>query len=188
MNIKHRLIVLSLIPLLAACGASLPERFYRLDALESGTASAMANNQRLSVGPVSVPDILDRPQMVWLVEAKRMVIAEQSRWAEPLPGAISRVVADNLARQVAGILPVAAHASADIRVELDIRRFDAVPGQGVTLEAVWMLRQAANAKQGYVLVRETVAAASTDALVAAHERALLGLSRSIAADLHDLPR
>lgn len=188
MKARQHLTVLILIPLLVACGASLPERFYRLDALESGTALAEASSRRLSVGPVSVPESLDRPQMVWQVEAKRMVIAEQSRWAESLPSAISRVVADNLVRQVAGILPVAAHASADIRVELDIRRFDAVPGQWVTLEAVWMLRQTTNSKQGYVIVREPVAAASTDALVAAHERALLGLSRSIAADLRNLSR
>jgi len=188
MKTRQRLTVLSLIPLLVACGASLPERFYRLDALESGTASAMANSPRLSVGPVSVPDVLDRPQMVWQADAKRIVIAEQSRWAEPLPGAISRVVADNLARQVAGVLPVAAHASADIRIELDIRRLDAVPGQSVTLEAVWRLRQASHIKQGHVLLRETVAANSTEALVAAHDRVLLVISRAIAVDLRDLPR
>lgn len=186
---RHFLLALILAFLQAACGSVPVERFYRIDALEP-----VADNhirppmKRLSVGPVSLTEVLDRPQMVWLIGPQQVLIAEQSRWAEPLPSAVSRVVADNLTRQLTGLLPVSPHAEADIRIELDIRRLDAEPGRAVTLEAVWSIDGADGRVSGQMRVREAVTSTATDDLVAAHARALHRLSQAIAADLNNPPR
>lgn len=189
MKHRHILLVMMIAILQAACGSVPVERFYSLDALEPVTGEIDRQpRQRLSVGPVHVPAALDRPQMVWRAGPQQLVIAEQSRWAEPLPGAIGRVVADNLARQTLGILAVAPQAEADIRIELDVRRLDAEPGRVVTLEAVWMIRRSGGTTQGRVLKRETFTGTAIEDLVAAHERVLLSLSRDIATDLNNPPR
>lgn len=189
MKRRNLLLALMVATLQAACGSVPVERFYRLDALEPATGENVREPmQRLSVGPVRLPEVLDRPQVVWLVGPQQVVIAEQSRWAEPLPSAISRVVADNLTRQLPGLLPVSPHAEADIRIELDVRRLDAEPGRAVTLEAVWSIRRSGGMTQGHARMRETVASPAIDALVDAHALVLHRLSQTIAADLRNLPR
>lgn len=183
MTHRRLLFVIALAWLCGACGSVPVERFYSLDALEPADAMPATVRRavrRLAVGPVNLPERLDRPQLVWRDAAQQLVIAEQSRWAEPLSAAIARVVADNLARQLPGVLPVVAHSDADLRIELDIRRFDAERGRAVTLEAVWALRGDSVVRQGHLRLREEVADASIAALAAAHARALRGLGRDIA--------
>lgn len=168
----------------AACSSAPVARFYSLDALAPVAGQSVMVTRRLSVGPVNVPDLLDRPQMVWRHGPQQVVIAEQSRWAEPLPAAIGRVVADNLARQLPGLLAVAPHAEAEIRIELDIRRLTAAPGRDVTLEATWTIRRPAGKTQGHALKHETVTGPAIEDLVAAHERVLQALSQDIATAMH----
>lgn len=172
----------------AACASVPVERFYTLDALEPVVEPGGKNGidvQRLAVGPVAVPDLLDRPQMVWRKGPQQVAIADQSRWAEPLSSAIGRVVADNLARQLPGVFAVSSQTDADIRIEIDIRRLEAAPGRSVTLEAVWTIRKQTGKKQGHALQHETVAGPAIEELIAAHERALHNLSRDIAAALRE---
>lgn len=187
---KRRYILLAMMTttLQAACGSVPVERFYSLDALEPAAGEVASQTiQRLYVAPVRVPEALDRPQMVWRVGPRQLVIAEQSRWAEPLPSAIGRVVADNLARQLPGVLPVSPHTEADTRIELDIRRLDAELGRVVTLDVVWTIRRSTGMTQGRALKRETVTGTAIEDLVAAHERVLLSLSQDIATNLSNQP-
>ncbi|HET7158024.1 MAG TPA: ABC-type transport auxiliary lipoprotein family protein, partial [Burkholderiales bacterium] len=89
---------------LAGCGTSPPERFYTLASEPAPTLSAntLANAVSIIVGPVSVPELVDRPQFVVRSGANRVEIAEQSRWAAPLKHEIPRVIADHLARFIEG--------------------------------------------------------------------------------------
>ena len=69
----------------------------------------------------------------------------------------------------------------DYRVLVDIQRFDSVPGEAVTVEAIWSVRAAAGApRSGHSLVREPVGV-SLDDIVAGQSRALTVLSADIAA-------
>ena len=81
--------------LVGACGNPPRERFYTLDAPEPPVAADGAPS--IAVGPVSVPELVDRPQLVVRLGANQVALEEQARWAEPLRGAIARVVAANLA-------------------------------------------------------------------------------------------
>ena len=78
--------------ILTGCGSPPKERYYALsvaDAMSEAAPAAFA----VAVGPVSVPDIVDRPQMVLRVAANRMELSELNRWAEPLKEGIARAVA-----------------------------------------------------------------------------------------------
>jgi uncharacterized protein len=138
------------------------------------------------VGPVTLPELVDRPQLVVRVAPNRVAILESERWAEPLRSQIPRVIAEDLGRLL-GSGRVASHlqhsgAEAGYRVLLDIERFEASPGEAVSVEAVWSLRRAAGGVPlaGRSRVREAAAGEGYDALVAAYGRALLSVSSDLA--------
>lgn len=171
---------------LLGCGSPLKERFYTLETPAVGAAASpvIAASLSVIVGPVTVPDMVDRPQLVLRVAPNRVVIAEEARWAEPLKTEIPRVVAAQLAQRLQGARIATssqrATANADYRVIIDIQRFDTAPGDAVAIEALWSLRAGEAVRQtGRTLARET-AGTGYDELVAAHGRALATLSGDIA--------
>jgi uncharacterized lipoprotein YmbA len=171
--------------LLAGC-ASPPERFYTLS--PAGIPKPVANPAyRVAVGPVSIPALVDRPQIVARTGAERVTLAEQSRWAAPLKDNVTYVVAGNLALLLGDALVAAdsqsAAAGADFRVLLDIQRFDSTLGEAATLEVLWTVTDANGgpATSGRALIREPAAGPDYDAIVSAHNRALAVVSRQIAA-------
>jgi uncharacterized lipoprotein YmbA len=138
------------------------------------------------VGPVTLPELVDRPQLVVRVAANRVAILESERWAEPLKSEIPRVLAEDLGRllgssRVSSFLQHSGPA-ADCRVLLDIERFEASPGEAVSVEAVWSLHRGAGGtpETGRSRVREPVRGEGYDPLVAAYGRALLAVSADLA--------
>lgn len=185
--IKAGLPAVCLLLALAGCSRSPRVTFYTLEpAAPVEARSATAADPSIAVGPVTLPEVVDRPQLVVRVAANRVEILEAQRWAEPLKSEIPRLVAENLGRLL-GSSRVSSHlqhagGNADYRVLLDIRRFEAAPGESVTVEAAWSLRRTAGgaAKTGRSLVREPVGTNDYDALVAAYGRALLAVSADLA--------
>lgn len=170
---------------LAGC-ASPPSRFYTLAAIagpDGGAPAAYA----VAVDSVSIPATVDRPQFVVQKGPNRVGIDEFNRWAAPLAANIASTLAANLGvllgtpRVIAG--PLAASVDPAYRVTVDVQRFESVPGETVSLEAVWLLRRpgAAAATGGRSALREAVQGEGYEALAAAHSRALAGISRDIAA-------
>lgn len=172
---------------LAGCGTSPQERFFTLasDPAPESTSATGTAPISIIVGPVTVPELVDRPQFVVRAAANRVEIAEQARWAAPLKNEIPRVVADHLGRLIAGSRTATSSSRAtttpDYRVMIDIKRFDSAPGDGATIEASWTVKGRAGASLGgRSLVREP-SGGSYDELVMAHSRALNIVSRDIAA-------
>lgn len=171
----------------AGCGASPEVRFYTLSAgPDPGSdGAAPVETPAISVGPVTLPVLVDRPHLVVRVGANRVAIVEEHRWAEPLKSEIPRVVARNLA-QMLGTKQVTSSAqsmtdSANIRVLMDVQLFDSAPGDAVTIDTLWTIRRASGEPvTGHSSVREPVSGAGYEAIVAAHSRALASVSREIA--------
>jgi uncharacterized lipoprotein YmbA len=183
-------LILILILMLAACGTPIKERFYVLSASPMPARAPGGLAYRVAVGPVTVPAAVDRPQVVLRVNANRVALQEQSRWAEPLKESIPRVIAGNLAALL-GDAQVAADAqdaavTADCRVTIDIQRFDSVLGEAATLEALWRVTvtRSGAVTNGRFVIREPAGGQDFDALAAAHSRALAALSQDIAAGIH----
>ena len=137
------------------------------------------------VGPVTVPELVDRPHFVVRSAPNRVAVEEQVRWAAPLKSEIPRVVADHLARLLEGSRTATSAQRAalvpDYRVLIDIQRFETSPQEGATIQALWTVRPTDGAAfTGRSLVTEA-AGPGYDDLVAAHSRALAAVSRDIAA-------
>ena len=171
----------------AGCSRSPRVTFYTLEpAAQVEPVAAAATVPTVAVGPVTLPEVVDRPQLVVRVAANRVDILETHRWAEPLKSEIPRLIAENLGRLL-GSSRVSSYlqhtgVDAEYRVLMDIQRFESSPGEAVTIEAGWSLRRATGGtpKTGHSLVRELVGAAGYDPMVAAYGRALLAVSRDLA--------
>lgn len=169
---------------LGGCGSTPKTTFYTLGTVSSAAESAPVV-YRVAVGPVTVPDLVDRPQLVMRVATNQVTLLDQHHWAEPLRSEIPRLVAANLAQQLPGA-QVSSHArsggDADIRVRVDINEFDSAPGEGVRLEALWAVQRAgaAESRLGRSAIRVPASGAGYEALVAAHSQALARMSTDIA--------
>jgi uncharacterized lipoprotein YmbA len=138
------------------------------------------------VGPVSIPALVDQPQFVVQVAPNRVDVDEFNRWDAPLNDSIARVVAGDLAVQLASpnvTTAQLANFNLTYWVTIDVRRFESVRGEAATVDAMWVVRRTAGkeTRSGRMVAREAVQRDSFDALAAAHRRALATVSDDIAA-------
>lgn len=181
-----RLLILFVLAVASGCARSPAVTFYTLSAMAPMPASPDGVSRSVTVGPVTLPELVDRPQLVIRVSPDRVEVLESHRWAEPLKSGVPRVLAENLGRLLRPAL-VSTHyqsagSNAEYRILVDVNRFETVPGEGVTIDALWSVRPAAAGaarKNGHTLATEK-AGAGYDALVAAHSRAIATISSDIA--------
>lgn len=172
---------------LAACSSSPPVHYYTLAASGEPKASAAARGPSLVVGPISVPERIDRMPMVRL-EGPRLEVADAHRWAAPLKAELASRVAATLAQASGWERVVAAPqnsvAAPELSLPIDVGRFEAKGFESVTLEAVWTLRRGGlDVASGSFVATEPLEDATYTALAAAHGRLADALARSIAARL-----
>ena len=137
--------------------------------------ATVAATALLSMGAAHGQAFLDKPV--------RLIVASAAGGPSYI---VARTLADNLGillgtpRVVSGAL--AASLEPAYRVTVDIQRFESVPGEAVTLDALWLVRRAgaAGAASGRSVLREPVQGSGYEALAAAHSRAIAGMSRDIA--------
>lgn len=172
--------------LLSGCASSPRSRFYTLTATASqGVPAGDCTPPSVAIASVSIPELVDRPQLVVRIDGSKVELLETHRWAEPLKGAISRAIAENLSRLLASdrvsSYPQAASLSADFKVFVDFQRFD-FAGDHVELDALWAIRRTdgSPAGNGRSRLREPVTGSGYDAAVLAFSRGLTGISRDIA--------
>jgi uncharacterized lipoprotein YmbA len=177
--------------LLGACGTPAREQFYTLTplALPAATAADAADarsRRTVSVGPVRVPEIVDRPQFVVRRGSNRVDVVEQHRWAQSLRAEIARALAIDLGGRLADAYVVTsadqAAQNAAYRIQIDIDQFEAVPGEAVTVQATWSIRPAEGEgrRGGRSVIREPVQGEGYDQLAAAYARALTTVGGAIA--------
>lgn len=181
------LFLTALTAVLSGCAGSPRIDYYTLDAPPFSAAPG-TDSAHLSIllGPMTLAEMVDRPQLVIRTGGNRVEIVDTSRWAQPLKGETARVLAANLAREM-GTLRVYLHgqgmaADPDIRVAVDILRFESLPGVEATIEALWTVRRkdGGTPLTGRSEIHEAVPDEGYDPLVAAHGRALAHISRDIA--------
>ncbi len=183
--------------LLAACAGTQPSRFYTLSSLpDAGAAapSAASSDLAVGVGPISLPNYLDRPEVVRRATANEFQLAEFDRWGEPLGDVFPRVMAENLSVLLVTdrvfLLPRRRATTIDYQVEVQVTRFDADVGGPAVLAARWEIFD--NDGKSLVLDRstftETVDGEDYGAVATAMSRTVAALSREIASAITSLPR
>ncbi len=183
-RIAQLILIVSAAGLAAGCSTA-PSRFYSLTSTATADGTP-ATPVTVAVGPVTIPASVDQPEFVVQVAANRVEVDEFNRWVSPLNDSIARAVAGDLV-VLLGTPEVTSEGLAnftpDYRVTIDVQRFESVPGQAATLEAVWTVCGAAGGviHSGRTVAREPVQGQDFDALAAAHSQALAKMSADIAA-------
>lgn len=177
---------------LVACGRGPEIKYYALPTLPQDTGDV--GGLPVIVGPVRVPRLLDRPQLVTRVGASALEVDDLHRWATGLDMEVARALAENVGR----LLPsahVVVHPAGDpggqaMRVAVDIERLDAIPGSGTHLRVRWVVRRgvapdplAIEAFSGSA----PLASDTAEAVVASYGEVVTALSRAIADKLRTLP-
>jgi uncharacterized lipoprotein YmbA len=88
--------VLAVLCLSVGACASAPEHLYTLDTSERPPATSRPDLPIVLVGPVAIPEMLDRPQLVVREGKYGIVFNEQQRWATPLKDSLPIVIATEL--------------------------------------------------------------------------------------------
>lgn len=175
----------TLAALSTGCASTRQSSFYTLSPAVKSAEAAKANYS-ISVGPVTVPAVVDRPQIVVRVGPNQVAIDEFNRWASPLQSDIARVVAENLVSMLGTpevtVFPQTTAANASYRVVIGVLRFESVPGEAATLDATWTVRQAKEdqSRTGRTTLSVPTPGGGYAALVAAHSLALERLSGDVA--------
>jgi uncharacterized lipoprotein YmbA len=136
--------------LLSACISTPPTRFYVLEPLSEQPLSSttVEKKRQIGIGPVSIPTLLERKQIVTRLPDNSIKIAEFHQWASPLKDNVAQVLTHNLATLQADDLirayPWSAYGAVDYRIIIDIIRFDTRPEQSVNLEANWAIMNEKN--------------------------------------------
>jgi hypothetical protein len=171
--------------LLGGCGSTPNSSFYTLSPDATLASTGAPASVHVVISPVTVPDLVDRPQIVTRVADNQVAINEFARWAGPLKSDIARVIAADIG-ELLGSERVSVFDSAGAapawRVRVDVMRFESMPGDAVTIEALWAVLPPGKSTSvmGHSLEHEPVEGQGYDALIAAHDRALAAVSRDIA--------
>ena len=184
---KHigNIVTIASVALFATGCASAASKFYTLNSTAKGDGKP-DTQYVMTVGPVSVPAEIDRPQFTVQITPNRVAIDEFNRWAEPLNASIARVIANDLA-VLLGTPRVTTVSLANLdtayRVTVEIQKFESVPGKSAQIIAVWAIRKPVGGISllGRTVVLEPTMGEGFDALAAAHSRALAKVSCDIAA-------
>ena len=184
--------------LLVGCRSSAPPiQFYSLNSLSARTqkpdTTDAAPNIAIGVGPVQIPKVLDRPQIVTRTGPNKLMLDEFHRWAAPLDGDFARVLAEDISillgiNRVA-IYPWEVGFTPDYQIALDIRYFEGQLDKNVLLDVVWTVTDRSGQKTLAVkksIITEPLTASNYDALVAGQSQAIERLSREIAQEIRDL--
>lgn len=191
---SRRLVVLLLLALLTACCArTAPVAYYQLAAMDGADlpgAPRGIGDRVIGIGPVRMPELLDRPQIVTRLDANRLHLADDHRWAEPLADSFIRVLRENLFLLLDTerilIHPWSAAAPPDYQVIAEVIRLEGDAAGAVHLETVWSIKN----REGKILLPQRrgsyqaqAAGPDYDATVAAMSETVALLSRDVARHL-----
>jgi len=184
----------------AGCASSPSSKFYELNPMGAQTAETQRDSRKgsvvVAVGPLRIPDYLDRPQIVTRSGKNELDISEFNRWAGSIENNIIRVLAEDISGQlppdrffVVRWTPlIETQLPAAYRIEMLVNRFEGSLGSAVTLNVQWGVF---GKDKGMLFTKEAriveqVNGNSYDALVEAMSKALDRLGRDIATAIMSL--
>lgn len=179
--------------LAAGCAQTPPSDFYVLSPIAATDLLPGSRREEalsVSVGPVKIPEYLNRAQIVTRSGENRLEVNEFNRWGGSLASNITGVVTENLS-MLLGTDEVFEFPTQDpitprYRVILTVTKFDGMLGQRAVLDARWVItgpRRREPLATGRTIVDERSGGSGYDAYVAAQSRAVEILSREIAAEI-----
>jgi uncharacterized protein len=184
--------------ILTGCrSATSPIEFYALTPLigapEADKAAGLGDGVAVGVGPLQMPKIIDRPQIVSRTGLNRINVDEFHRWAGSIYEDFLTVLAQNLSSLLQSNLvaayPWEEYFDPDYRVYMEVNQFDGRLGEYALLNVTWTItgRQPGDLlRVRNSVIKEAVQSADYEDFVAAESRILATLSREMAREIIEI--
>ena len=184
--------LLSGILLISGCavtsGTSVQADFYQLNEIPNQTLQGAASGPVVGIGPVQLPEYINRPQIVTRNSTHKLNVSEFHRWIEPLKDNINRVLVTNLSNhlnsnRVYSIPRNERDYPLALRVAIDIRHFEGSLADSAYLEAQWTVydKDGKPLLSSVSLIQEKLAGPDYESLVKAMNMTLQTLGKEISA-------
>lgn len=136
-------IVLSAL-LLSGCMGGANTRLYGFPMVKDNEMPRLGRARGLIVvGPVSLNEEIDRPQLVIRRSASEVEIRERDQWAGTLEDEVRQLMIDSLRQSLDNQrvvpFPWTGSGSADYRASLEVREMTATPGGEAVLTVAWSI-------------------------------------------------
>jgi uncharacterized protein len=195
---------------LGGCAEDAPTRFYVLGNMVEEATAVPGKGIAVGVGPITIPQYIDRPQIVTRIGGNQLAVAEFDQWGGDLNDNVIRALAVNLSSLLktdrVSLYPWNDEVPVEYQVTVDLTSFEEDVDGSSLLSVFWSI---VNPKNGKVMLmrrsRYRDAGATTDAgnsanagtgqvavargydaFVAGMSRNLEALSRDIAAAISGL--
>lgn len=192
----------SIVVISVGCSSPKPT-FYSFNAAPIPQVTSAAKGTRIMVGPVTLPAMVDRPQLVLQNTNNTAQVYEYHRWANTLKGDVGDVIASNLAQalMISNVWNFAqsTQTNFDYQVFVDVQSIDTKLSGRVEVDVLWTIKPAPTTKSsskasalstgsstlakpimGRSLVQEQVLGSGFEAVVAAQSRAFSKVGQEIA--------
>lgn len=176
---------------LSACGTSQPAKFYTLTSVTfqqpMEKAVSAKKNVFIAIGPIEIPEYLNRAEIVTRADQNQLIVAEFDLWGGSIKTDISRVLIENIGFLLAGdeiaVVAWKTNMAEYYRIPIILNRFDAIPGSSLILKAQWAMFD----KEGKIFlsyreitVTKPIKGSNYSSIVASMSEALGDLSKAIA--------
>lgn len=151
-----RLLLASFFLVFLFSGCSSPKTsYYMLSASPiAQSTNTSAQTVRLMVGPVSLPDSVDQPQLVVNSSNNEIEVFKYDRWAGSLKADVGRVIAANLAREldISNIwsFSQSTQTNFDFQILIDVQNLHSKLGENVFVDVLWTIKPAAGSSNALV--------------------------------------
>ena len=194
--IKRYGFLLSFVLVFCGCrGATPPVEFYTLSPISPSNANEMVKTDlqsiAIGVGPITLPEYLDRTKIVTRSGQNRLSVSEFHRWGGSLDKEILRILAENLSILLKSsrvfVYPWVGEFRPDYSISFVINAFEGQPGSKVQLKVNWTLID--NTGSGKTVhrisrIEATAVEADFDAIAAAKSRIIADFSKEIVEEIY----
>ncbi len=197
-----RFFVIGLLAVLSACASSSPPvKFYTLDHSADTAAGSpgtgltkhqMPTGTSIGVGPIDLPGLLDRPQIVTRQAGLGVNIDEFHRWADGLEADLLRAAVRQLRQQLPGAsisqYPWPGYRKLNYQVRVVVLELDGTLGGETVLSGNWSIADGAGQQEFKSVAfsfKDRAAGPAYEDLVASYRRLAASLTNQIAIALAD---
>jgi uncharacterized lipoprotein YmbA len=137
--VRSLLSSICLASVLCACVTSRQDHFYILSARPSGTSTPRANPATAISLRVTLPSVVDRPEMVLNTSANGVIVLEHERWAAPPADLVTQTLARNLERRRSDMLVADHPGGTAVKVSVEVVQMSVRKGERASIEAHWRI-------------------------------------------------
>ena len=143
-NIATLMTIISLVFFLTACSSTPKTHFFQLEEIRDQALTQVSQGVVVGIGPLTIPEYIDRPQIVARNKQGGFNLLEFNRWLEPIDSSIRRSLVVNLSNNLHSNFIVALprddqQQALDLRLAVEIDQFVGQIDDTVRLEARWSI-------------------------------------------------